>query len=141
MSPVLPLEQGETLEIQYPGRRAGRRGSCASRSLQRPADQHFSIDLVAGQVEFGPAIRETDGSWTQYGAVPPKGAMLRFTSYRHGGGRRGNVAPATLTMLKSSLAGIDTVMNPAPPSAASTPSRCRPRASAPRWRSARATAP
>ena len=45
------------------------------------------LDLVSGEVELGPAIRETDGGWTQYGAVPPKGAVLRFTRYRHGGGR------------------------------------------------------
>ena len=90
-----------------------RRGRRASRSRRAaPSDRHFSIDLVAGQIELGPAIRETDGSWTQYGAVPPKGALLRFTGYRHGGGRRGNVAAGTLTMLKSSLAGIATVVNP-----------------------------
>lgn len=113
MSPVLPLQQGETLEVQNPGESTWTawelRESFASSNAR---DKHFSIDLVAGQIEFGPAIRETDGSWTQYGAVPPKGATLRFTGYRHGGGRSGNVAPGTLTTLKSSLAGIDTVVNP-----------------------------
>jgi len=113
MSPVLPLQQGETLEVQNPGESTWTtwelRESFASSNAR---DKHFSIDLVAGQIEFGPAIRETDGSWTQYGAVPPKGAILRFTGYRHGGGRSGNVAPGTLTTLKSSLAGIDTVVNP-----------------------------
>jgi predicted phage baseplate assembly protein len=113
MSPVLPLRQGETLEVQSPGERTWTtwelRESFASSSAFH---RHFSIDLVAGQVELGPAIRETDGSWTQYGAVPPKGAILRFTGYRHGGGRAGNVAAGTLTMLKSSIAGIDTVVNP-----------------------------
>ena len=113
MSPVLPLEQGETLEVQEPGESTWttwtHRESFAASSAD---DRHFSINLVSGQVEFGPAIRETDGSWTQYGAVPPKGSALRFTGYRHGGGRAGNVAPGQLTMLKSSLAGIDTVANP-----------------------------
>jgi predicted phage baseplate assembly protein len=114
MSPVLPLEQSETLEVQMPGERAWttweHRESFAGSNA---ADTHFSIDLVSGQIEFGPAIRETNGSWTQYGAIPPKGSVLRFTGYRHGGGRAGNVAPGSLTMLKSSLAGIDTVINPA----------------------------
>ncbi len=113
MSPVLPLAPGETLEVQVPGESTWtaweHRESFAASSA---ADAHFSIDLVSGEIELGPAIRETDGSWTQYGAVPPKGASLRFTGYRHGGGRAGNVAPGTLTMLKSSLAGIDTVVNP-----------------------------
>ncbi|MBA3746480.1 MAG: putative baseplate assembly protein, partial [Solirubrobacterales bacterium] len=112
-APVLPLEQGETLEVQYPGDETWTswelRESFASSNA---AGKHFSIDLVSGQIEFGPAIRETDASWTQYGAVPPKGSVLRMTGYRHGGGRRGNVAPATLTMLKSSLAGIESVVNP-----------------------------
>ncbi|MDP2710305.1 MAG: putative baseplate assembly protein [Solirubrobacteraceae bacterium] len=112
-SPVLPLAQDETLEVQRPGERAWTawelRESFASSTA---ADPHFSIDLVAGRVELGPAIREPNGSWVQYGKVPPKGSLLRLTGYRHGGGRRGNVAAGTLTMLKSSLAGIDTVVNP-----------------------------
>jgi predicted phage baseplate assembly protein len=78
----------------------------------RAGDRHFQIDYVGGHIELGPAIREADGSWTQYGHVPPKGAHLRMSGYRHGGGRVGNVAAGTLTMLKSSLAGIDTVTNP-----------------------------
>jgi predicted phage baseplate assembly protein len=113
LSPVLPLQPGETLEVQNPGESSWTTWELReSFAASGAADTHFSIDLVAGQVEFGPAIRETDGSWTQYGAVPPKGATLRFSGYRHGGGRSGNVAPGTLTMLKSSLAGIDTVINP-----------------------------
>jgi predicted phage baseplate assembly protein len=112
-SPVLPLEPGETLEVRTPGESTWtawehRESFAASRS----ADPHYSVNLVAGEVEFGPAIRETNGSWTQYGAVPAKGATLRLTGYRHGGGRAGNVAAGQLTMLKSSLAGIDTVVNP-----------------------------
>jgi predicted phage baseplate assembly protein len=38
--------------------------------------------------------------------------VLRFTRYRHGGGRDGNVVANSLTVLKSTLAGIDTVTNP-----------------------------
>src|SRR5919205_4447130 len=77
-------------------------------------DRHFAIDVVSGEIELGPAIRETDGGWTQYGAVPPKGAVLRFDRYRYGGGRLGNVTAGTLTVLKSTVAGIDTVTNPDP---------------------------
>ena len=112
-SPVLPLAQGETLEVQNPGEDSWATWDLReSFAASNAGDNHFAVDLVAGLVEFGPAIRETDGSWTQYGAIPPKGALLRFTGYRHGGGRTGNVAPGTLTMLKSSLAGIDSVVNP-----------------------------
>jgi predicted phage baseplate assembly protein len=113
MNPVLPLAQDETLEVQSPGDETWTAWELReSFAASGPDDEHFSINLVAGTVEFGPAIRETDGSWTQYGAVPPKGAVLRFAGYRHGGGRSGNVAPGTLTMLKSALAGIDSVVNP-----------------------------
>jgi len=38
--------------------------------------------------------------------------VLRFTRYRHGGGRDGNVTAGTLTVLKSTITGIDTVTNP-----------------------------
>ena len=37
--------------------------------------------------------RTADGVWRQYGAVPPKGATLRFTRYRHGGGRAATSPP------------------------------------------------
>ena len=66
---------GETLEVQDP-----ESGDWARWELRddfvgsTEFDRHFNLDLVSGEVEFGPAIRETDGGWTQYGAVPPKGA-------------------------------------------------------------------
>ncbi|MGH2969512.1 MAG: putative baseplate assembly protein [Solirubrobacteraceae bacterium] len=114
-APVLRPATTETLEVQDP-----ESGDWARWELRddfvgsTEFDRHFNLDLVAGDVEFGPAIRETDGGWTQYGSVPPKGAVLRFTCYRHGGGRLGNVTAGTLSILKSTLAGVDTVINPAP---------------------------
>ena len=114
-SPVLKPAAGETLEVQDP-----ESGDWARWELRddfvgsTEYDRHFNLDLVSGEVEFGPAIRETDGGWTQYGSVPPKGAVLRFTRYRHGGGRMGNVTAGTLSVLKSTLPGVDTVTNPTP---------------------------
>ncbi len=75
-------------------------------------DPHYTLDLANGSVELGPAIRTADGGWQQYGAVPPKGARLRITRYRHGGGRSGNVIPGSLTILRSAIPGVDTVTNP-----------------------------
>ena len=113
MTPVLPLREGETLEVLNPGEQTWTPWEVRdSFAASTPEDPHFSIDLVTGQIAFGPAIREHDGSWRRYGKVPPKGAALRFTGYRHGGGSAGNVAAGTLTMLKSSLAGVDRVVNP-----------------------------
>ncbi len=112
-APVLKPGVGEMLEVQDP-----ESGDWARWEL-RPDfvgstefDRHFVLDLVAGEVELGPAIRETSGGWTQYGAVPPKGAVLRFTRYRHGGGRDGNVTAQTISVLKSTISGVDTVSNP-----------------------------
>ena len=114
-NPVLKPSSGETLEVQDP-----ESGDWAAWEL-RPDfvtstefDRHYILNPVAGEVELGPAIRETDGGWTQYGAIPPKGALMRFTRYRHGGGRPGNVAAGSLTTLRTSLAGVDTVTNPQP---------------------------
>ena len=111
--PVLKLEPGETLEVQDP-----ETGDWAiwepreSFAGSRPFDRHFVLDNVSGELELGPAIRETHGGWTQAGAIPPKGSVLRFTRYRYGGGRLGNVAPRTLTVLRTPIAGLDTVTNP-----------------------------
>jgi predicted phage baseplate assembly protein len=113
--PVLKPLAGETLEVQDPDS-----GDWVPWELRDDftdsgkLDRHFTLDLVDGAVELGPAIREAEGGWTQYGAVPAKGAILRFTRYRHGGGRAGNVTSHTLTVLKSAIPGVDTVTNPEP---------------------------
>ena len=68
-----------------------------------PYDRHFTLDPNSGEVEFGPAVREADGTLRQFGAVPPKGASVRVRAYRTGGGHRGNVARGALRVLRSSL--------------------------------------
>jgi predicted phage baseplate assembly protein len=114
-SPVLKPGVGETLEVQDP-----ESGDWSTWELREDFvsstefDRHFCLDQVSGDVEFGPAIRETDGGWTQYGAVPPKAAVLRFTRYRHGGGRRGNITAGALAVLRATIPGVDSVTNPRP---------------------------
>jgi len=113
--PLLKPSAVETLEVQDP-----ESGDWARWELRddfvgsTEFDRHFCLDSVSGEVELGPAIRETDGGWTQYGSVPAKGAVLRYTSYRWGGGRAGNVTAGSLKVLKSTIAGVDTVTNPDP---------------------------
>ena len=41
-----------------------------------PEDRHFRIDHVAGEVQFGPAVRLADGSLRHYGAVPPRRRLV-----------------------------------------------------------------
>jgi predicted phage baseplate assembly protein len=73
-------------------------------------DPHFLLDRVAGQAEFGPSVRWEDGSIRQYGAVPPRGAVVRMRRYTSGGGAIGNVSAHAISTLKSSIpfiAGVD----------------------------------
>jgi predicted phage baseplate assembly protein len=79
-----------------------------------PDERHFTLDVAAGEVRLGPAVRLADGTMRRYGAVPPKGAHLRVREYRVGGGRRGNVAPRSLTVLKSSIPFVSRVENRRP---------------------------
>lgn len=76
-----------------------------------PDDLHFVIDGSVGEVRFGPAIRQQDGSLRRYGAVPPKDAYVRMLEYRTGGGQIGNVAPGALRIMKSSFPFVSTVEN------------------------------
>ncbi|MEO3754183.1 putative baseplate assembly protein [Streptomyces sp. B6B3] len=76
-----------------------------------PDDRHVRLDPTTGEVALGPAVREPDGSLRQFGAVPPKGARLRVRRYRTGGGRGGNVARGTLTVLRTSIPYVSRVEN------------------------------
>jgi predicted phage baseplate assembly protein len=71
----------------------------------------FNINSVAGEVHFGPAIRESDGAVKQYGAIPPKSAILRMSAYRTGGGRKGNVSIGQIRVLKTSVPYVSRVQN------------------------------
>jgi predicted phage baseplate assembly protein len=113
--PVLALEPGETLQVREPGSDQWADWEpVASFEHSGAGDRHFMLDFVRGELRFGPAIRQPDGGWRRFGAVPPVGAALRFTRYRHGGGRAGNVATGALTMLASPLSGVAGVTNPQP---------------------------
>lgn len=74
-------------------------------------DRHFVLNEVEGVVELGPALRESDGSLTHYGAVPAHRALIRISSYRTGGGTRGNVAAGAIKMLKSSIPSVARLEN------------------------------
>ncbi len=113
-APVLALAADETLEVQNSAgewepweERDSFAGSAAG-------DRHFVIDLVHGGIRLGPELRQPDGGVSLHGAIPPKGAMLRMSRYRHGGGRDGNVAAETVTVLRSAIPGVASVTNPGP---------------------------
>ncbi len=76
-----------------------------------PDDRHFVLDPVAGEIQLGPGVREADGTIRQYGAIPPKGARIRVDAYLTGGGRAGNLAPRTISVLRTSIPYISRVEN------------------------------
>jgi predicted phage baseplate assembly protein len=77
-------------------------------------DTCFHVDAFAGEVQFGPAVRQSDGGLRQYGGVPPKGANLRLAVYRTGGGVSGNVATGQVRVLKTSVPYVARVENRTP---------------------------
>jgi predicted phage baseplate assembly protein len=76
-----------------------------------PGSHHYVWDDATGVITFGPSVRYADGHIRQHGAIPPIGADVVVTSYRHGGGASGNVPAESLTVLRTSLAFIDRVVN------------------------------
>ncbi len=113
--PVLEPESGETLETLDEGEREWRRWKrCDSFAESGPDDGHFQLDLASGTISLPPTVRVGDAGFRQYGAIPPKGARLRMSRYRHGGGAHGNVAANALTVMRSAIPYVASVANPAP---------------------------
>jgi predicted phage baseplate assembly protein len=113
-APVLGLSEGETLEVQTPAGDWDPWEQVDSFAASESDDRHFAIDLVHGRVRLGPELREPDGGSSQRGAIPAKGAALRISRYRHGGGRIGNVEAGRLSTLRSAIPGVASVTNPHP---------------------------
>jgi predicted phage baseplate assembly protein len=110
--PMLPLEPGETVDVQREddgGWEPWQQVADFSRS--GPNDKHFVCDPVTGEIAFGPAIRSPNGEERRYGATPPAGMQVRLSSYRYGGGPKGNVGPGALSTLKSSIPYVASVGN------------------------------
>jgi predicted phage baseplate assembly protein len=79
-----------------------------------PDSRHFTVDATTGEVRFGPAVRLPDGTIRRYGAIPPKGAVLRLRGYWTGGGVTGNVAARSLNVLRTSIPYVSAVYNRRP---------------------------
>ncbi|MGD8627236.1 MAG: putative baseplate assembly protein [Anaerolineae bacterium] len=84
-------------------------------------DRHFTLDTDTGEVRFGPAVRQPDGTVQQYGRVPEAGRGIRFSRYRYGGGVSGNVPADSLQMPMTSLAYVARVTNLRPVSGGRDP--------------------
>jgi predicted phage baseplate assembly protein len=60
------------------------------------------------------SVLQQEGLEQQYGAVPQPGAEIYMTSYRTGGGTKGNVGKGELTVLKVAIPYIKSVTNHKP---------------------------
>jgi len=70
-----------------------------------PRSRHYVLDEATGEVTFGDGIN---------GMIPPIGTDNIKSSYKSGGGVRGNVAIGEVGVLKTSIAGINRVQNHMP---------------------------
>jgi len=110
--PVLPRESEEILEVETENEGEFEPWQEVSDfAHSEPDDPHFNCDSVSGEIQLGPLIRHPSGEERQYGQVPPIGRLIRFTSYRYGGGVVGNVGEGTITVLQSSIPYVTSVTN------------------------------
>jgi predicted phage baseplate assembly protein len=113
-APVLDLTGGETVEVEewrdgelvfVPWTRV------ADFSKTERYDRHFTLDNATGEIAFGPAVRQRDGSVRSYGRVPEASRTIQFTRYRYGGGTAGNVPANRIQTIKTAIPYIDSVTN------------------------------
>jgi predicted phage baseplate assembly protein len=139
---ILPRQEDEHLQITPPGEAPQYWTEVENFANSGPSHRHYTIDARTGRIQFGPLIREPKQlqeevqlrrqiQWQnsdlsqaqidrmetlerQYGAVPPRGALIQMTAYRTGGGDRGNVPKSTLKILKTALPYVKDVTNHLP---------------------------
>lgn len=70
-----------------------------------PESRHYTLDRATGQLDFGDGVK---------GMIPPAGDNnIKAFSYQTGGGARGNVKTGEIKTMKSAVAGVEKVSNPA----------------------------
>jgi predicted phage baseplate assembly protein len=111
MTPVLKRNAGENLTVQMQGEPPKPWREVPDFSDSGAEDRHYTLDSVTGELCFGPAIRQPDGTMKLYGAIPSRGANLVFDKYRYGGGQDGNVEAGILNTLKTAIPYISRVEN------------------------------
>jgi predicted phage baseplate assembly protein len=112
--PVVPSERPLVIETVTDGKRE-EWTEVANFSESGAGDTHFRVEHAAGEIVFGPAVRDPDdGRLRHYGRVPPRDAELWIREYRTGGGRGGNVARRAIQVLKTAIPYIARVENRGP---------------------------
>ncbi len=111
LTPLLHREPDEHLTVQVEGMPAQAWQEVPDFASTNATDRHYTLDDLSGELRFGPAIRQPDGTIKLYGAVPPVGARLVFNKYRSGGGIGGNVQIGILNTLKTAIPYLGKVCN------------------------------
>jgi predicted phage baseplate assembly protein len=114
-SPVLFLgSEDDVIVSELPGGAAQTWRPVTDFADSGAGDRHFQLDHQSGQVTFGPALLQPDGTVYRFGAIPEKGAVLKVQRYLYGGGVIGNVPARALSVLKASIPYVARVVNHAP---------------------------
>ncbi len=114
MAPILERNPGEQLVIQAEGEKPRRWTEVSDFADSGANDFHYTLDSLTGELRFGPAVRQQDGTIKLYGSIPPRGSNLIFEKYRFGGGDKGNVQTGIINTLKTSIPYIAQVANREP---------------------------
>ena len=109
-APVLPRSHDEVIQV-VDGAVTATWEEVPDFLASRPEDHHYAWNSTTGEVFFGPLIRYADGTSRQHGAIPREGSLIVATGYRFGGGAEGNVGPAPLVDMRTSLPYVDRVEN------------------------------
>ena len=103
------LRQRSELQTRFLAR-SGSADPMLAQMLVSPEAGRRELSLNSLQTE----LRALNQLERQYGAIPPKTAVIRMAQYRTGGGGQGNVQAQALTVLKSAVPYVATVTNHIP---------------------------
>ena len=110
-TPILERQPDECLVVQANGKPPQNWREVPDFASSSLEDCVYTLDGLNGELRFGPAIREQDGTIKMYGAVPPRDANLIFQKYRYGGGQEGNIQAGIINTLKTAIPYLAKVMN------------------------------
>jgi predicted phage baseplate assembly protein len=113
-TPILARQADEVLSVQVDGAPSQVWQETPDFSGSSASDCHYTLDSLTGEIRFGPAVRQPDGTIRLYGAIPPRAANLLFECYTFGGGQQGNVQENILNTLKTAIPYIARVTNRQP---------------------------
>lgn len=116
VAPLLQRRSDETLVVKVDGEPAQEWKEVPDFAETGSGDPCFTLDSGTGELRFGPAVRQPDGTMKLYGTIPARGATLVFKAYRFGGGEQGNVLAGFLNTLKTSIPYVSKVLNRQPAS-------------------------